>query len=201
MSWPADTDALLDSPSTQERFARDEYMPYWAQPWPAAVILAERVLAGPCGDNRSAIELGCGVGLVSVAAGRVGWRVVASDYDEDAVAFAQYNASRNGLTLSATTTLDYRDPPTGSPFHLVLAADLLYERRHAAPLARWIAAALTPEGTALISDPNRSAADGFPDIAVAAGLDCECEPVETVHPSTGLTVRGRVWTLSQRSGS
>src|SRR5437870_2493483 len=96
LSWPADMDALLDAAETQRRFKQDEYMPYWAQPWPGAVLLAQAVLSGPEGEGRRAIELGCGIGLVSIAAAMKGWSVLASDYEERALQFALLNAQHTG---------------------------------------------------------------------------------------------------------
>ncbi len=67
-AWPADMDVLLDDPRTQQRHNVDGYMPYWAQPWPGAVLLAEAVMGAEPGAGRPAVDLGCGVGIVSVVA-------------------------------------------------------------------------------------------------------------------------------------
>lgn len=195
LTWPEDMEAILDAPRTHERFARNEYMPYWAQPWPASVLLAEYMLRGEAGERRHAVELGCGVGLVSVAAALAGWCVTASDYDEDAVAFAALNASRNGVALEAARSLDFFEPPPAR-YDCVLGADLLYERRLSDPLARWIAAALAPGGFALVSDPNRSAADGFTSALAAHGLGAEIQAVSTTAPA-GLLTRGRIWRITR----
>ncbi|MBP7936947.1 MAG: methyltransferase domain-containing protein [Phycisphaerae bacterium] len=194
LTWPADMDVLLDAPRTHQRFDADGYMPYWAQPWPGAVLLTEAVLAGERGARRPAVEIGCGVGLVSLAAARADWSVTASDYDQDAVAFAALNAERNGLQLAGTRIIDFRQSLDAPLYDLVLAADLLYERRNGQPIARWVASALRPGGTALLSDPNRSAAEGFSDLARAAGLVTSLVDVETIGPA-GLVIRGRIWRL------
>jgi predicted nicotinamide N-methyase len=192
LTWPADVDRLLDLPEVQQRFARDEYMPYWAQPWPAAVLLAEAILQGEDGQGRPAVELGCGIGLVSLAAAMMGWTVTASDYDEDAVAFAAANALRNNVSLAGTARIDFREPLDHPAYDRVFGADLTYERRNAAPLARWLASALVPDGVAWLTDPNRAAGDEFPEHARAAGLRVEVTPVETTAPA-GLYHRGRIW--------
>jgi ETFB lysine methyltransferase len=192
LTFPADVDGMLDLPSVRERFARDEYMPYWALPWPASVLLAETVLGGEAGQGRSALELGCGIGLVSLAAAMGGWAVTASDYDEDALVFARLNAERNGLRLAGVEHIDYRIPLSRPAYDRVFASDLTYERRKAEPVARWLASALRPGGMAVLSDPNRSAGDEFPDHARAAGLRVEVQQVETTAPA-GLTNRGRIW--------
>ncbi len=192
LAWPADMDALLDAPETQRRHDLDGYMPYWAQPWPSSVLLAEAVLAGEPGRGRAAIELGCGVGLTSLAALHMGWEVTASDYDEDALTFASRNARANGFRLAAVKVIDYRQPLPEPRYDCVLASDLLYEKRCCEPVARWIASALRLEGFALLSDPNRTAAESFVEHATAVGLQLEMTPVETTAPA-GLLHRGRIW--------
>lgn len=195
LTWPADMDALLDLPSTHERFARNEYMPYWAQPWPASVLLAEHILGSRPGQGRTAVEIGCGIGVVSVAAALAGWQVTASDYDQDATAFAELNAGRNGVKLAGTDQIDFIEQPPVRKFDAVFAADLLYERRLGAPVASWIAAALTFDGFALVGDPHRSAADEFPEHAARCGLKVEILEASTTAPA-GLLTRGRIFTLS-----
>ena len=192
LTWPADMDGLLDQPDVQERFSKDEYMPYWAQPWPAAVLLAEAILAGDDGHDRRAVELGCGVGLVSLAAARKGWSVTTSDYDEHAIAFAQLNAANNGIPLAGAAVIDFRSPIESPVYERVFGADLTYERRNAEPLARWLASALVATGEAWLSDPNRSAGDDFPSHVRAAGLQIEVRSVESTSPA-GLFHRGRIW--------
>ncbi|MGB9624355.1 MAG: class I SAM-dependent methyltransferase [Phycisphaerae bacterium] len=192
--WPADMDALLDDPRTRERFAREEYMPYWAVPWPSAILLAEYVLTRHRGCGGRAIELGCGVGLVSVAAARAGWSVTATDWDADALKFAAENARANGVSLAGTSVLNWYESYGGPPFELILASDLLYERRNVGPLARWIRAALADGGTALVSDSNRSSADGFAAAAGEAGLSVE-KLAREITPPYGLLLRGTIYRL------
>ena len=90
---PSNGDALLDDPRVIGRFERDEYLPYWATLWPAALFLADVVAAwGPVvtdGARPEVLELGCGLGLAGLVALGLGYCIVLSDYDEDALAFAQ----------------------------------------------------------------------------------------------------------------
>ena len=75
---PKSVDELI----CEEDFAIDERIPYWADCWPSSLVLAERI-ARETGRQRLALELGCGIGLVSLAAARAGFRVLATDYYAD----------------------------------------------------------------------------------------------------------------------
>ena len=82
---PASVDDLI----SEEDFAVDERIPYWADCWPSARVLAEHI-AGSCGGGRRMLELGCGVGLVSLAAAAAGFDVLATDYYADALEFTRW---------------------------------------------------------------------------------------------------------------
>jgi predicted nicotinamide N-methyase len=116
------------------------------------------------------------------------------------LAFAELNASRNGVRLEATQLIDFVEQPPSAQYDCVFAADLLYERRLSDPVARWIAGALNASGYALASDPNRSAASEFPDRLAQYGLVAEMEEVTTTAPA-GLVSRGRIWRIRRASAS
>ena len=121
---PPDLDALIDV----EAFERDERIPYWANVWESALVLAEEI-AGMEPGGRSLIELGCGLALPAIVACRRGFRAVASDYEDDALEGVRYNANRNGAEGLETLLLDWRRLPDDLPmFDLVVAADVLYEK-------------------------------------------------------------------------
>jgi predicted nicotinamide N-methyase len=122
---PVSPDALLD----EEAFARDEFLPYWAELWPAATALASAL---PAVVGLRVVELGCGLGLPSLVAAARGAEVTATDWAEEAVELLRENAARNRLTLHAEVR-DWREP-WPERFDLALAADVLYERRNVAPL-------------------------------------------------------------------
>jgi predicted nicotinamide N-methyase len=159
---PDDPEALLD----EQAFEReDEFIPYWAELWPSALALAAHVSLQDLSGAR-VLELGCGVGLVAIAAARRGARVHATDWSADAVALTLDNAHRNGVVLDAGRADWFRPEslPAG-PFDLVLAADVLYERRNAQPLAELIPQ-LAPQ--AWIADPGRAYAQDFLDAVAPA---------------------------------
>jgi predicted nicotinamide N-methyase len=183
---PRNPDDLI----SEADFARDERLPYWADLWPAAVVLADHLLTerrlmgaapliptedsapdGSASHRPLALELGCGIGLVTIAAMRAGYDVVATDYYEDALLFAARNAWRANGREPATRMVDWRALPDDlGTYDLILAADVLYERPHAMLISALIARALSPDGRALISDQGRVALHDFLDALGPLGL-------------------------------
>jgi predicted nicotinamide N-methyase len=169
---PASAEELIN----EADFERDERLPYWAELWPSARVLAERILRMR-GQGRSLLELGCGAGLVATGASLAGFDVCASDYYADALRFASVNAARNRARAIATRLLDWRAlPPEMDRFDVVVASDVLYEQPYGALVARAIAATLKPEGRALVADPGRVAADAFVESVADEGLTVTGRP-------------------------
>jgi predicted nicotinamide N-methyase len=157
LETPRSADELI----SEIDFERDERLPYWADVWPSSTALAT-VVSGLDGRGRTALELGCGLGLVTVGALRAGFDVLATDYYEDALLFAR----RNGLSAAdrepRTRHVDWRAFPSDlGRFDLVLASDVLYEREYATLVADAIVASLAPGGVALVADPGRVALLSF----------------------------------------
>jgi predicted nicotinamide N-methyase len=124
---PRDAEALLD----EHAFEHEEYLPYWAELWPSSLALA-RVVAARALRGARTLELGCGLGLPSIAAALAGGRVLATDWSPQAVAMARANAERNGARIE-TLVCSWTDPAPlveRGPWDLVLASDVLYEARN-----------------------------------------------------------------------
>lgn len=103
---PKDSDKLLDHPAIHAAFAADEYMPYWADLWPAARMLAKFLLRETWPPGLHALEIGCGLGLPGIAALAQGFHVTFSDYDATAVQAAADNARANGFQDFDTLVMD-----------------------------------------------------------------------------------------------
>ena len=178
---PPDIDALIDVAA----FERDERIPYWANVWESAIVLAEELAAGD-GTGLSLLELGCGIGLPAIVAARRGFAVTASDYEEDALEAVRYNADRNGATGLTVRLLDWRALPADlGTFDRVVAADVLYERHHATALVGVLARTLAPAGVGLVADPGRARAAEFEPDCQAAGLAVERRPARRPLGATG----------------
>jgi predicted nicotinamide N-methyase len=154
---PRNADALI----SEDDYVADERLPYWADIWPSSRVLAEHVV-GMQADGRRLLELGCGAGLVSVAAAIAGFDVTASDYYDDALRFTALNVLVNTGVLIETREADWRRfPHDMGRFDLVVASDVLYEREYATLVASVIDRTLLGRGNARIADPGRLAAPEF----------------------------------------
>jgi predicted nicotinamide N-methyase len=137
-------------------------LPYWAELWPSALALARHLSTRDLADT-SAIELGCGVGLPTITALARGAEVLATDHYEAALDFTAHNAITNLGLEPEISILDWREPDIRGmgTFDLVLAADVLYERKNAAALADLVPKLIAPGGEAIFADPCRDEAPVF----------------------------------------
>jgi len=166
----ADPNALADAVDVSS-FGEDERFPYWAELWPSALALATFLLRTGVGAGADALELGCGLGLAGVAAALNGGQVLFTDFEPDALAFARANHALNLGTPGQTLELDWRAPPQGMTASLVLASDVLYERRFLAPFLRTLAAVVRPGGRAFVAEPGRAIAEGTVEQLEASGFE------------------------------
>jgi predicted nicotinamide N-methyase len=181
---PRDAEALLD----EEAFEREEFLPYWAELWPSSLALA-RTIAGRALRGARTLELGCGLGLPSIAAALAGGRVLATDWSAEAVAMTAANAERNDAAVE-TLVCSWTAPEpllARAPWDLVLASDVLYEARNGDVLLELLPR-LGPE--VWLADPGRPPAAPFLE---AAARDWEIRS----RPAAGLP-QGAVHRLRRR---
>jgi predicted nicotinamide N-methyase len=189
---PAAPEELIDV----SEFNVDERLPYWAELWPSARALAAELLDLPLPPGR-VLELGCGIALPSLALRWRGVQVVASDYYPEALEFARANAAHNRMQPPGTLLLDWRHPPEDlQPFPLVVAADVLYERRNAEALAGLLPRVTAPDGRVLLADPGRTYVQDFRAAMAEVGWAMEetARREERVE-ETGRTASIRLWSL------
>jgi predicted nicotinamide N-methyase len=129
--------------------------PYWASAWPAGSALA-RAVAREDLRGRRVVELGCGIGMPSVVAARVGAGVLATDAAPEAVVYAAHNLALNDV-LGDVAVAAWEDLRVlGAPWDLVLGADVLYLHANVEQLRRLLPELVAPGGEAWFADPGRS---------------------------------------------
>jgi predicted nicotinamide N-methyase len=155
---PPDAEALI----SEESFEHEEFLPYWAELWASAIALAHDVSIRSL-RGRPTLELGCGLGLPSIAAAMAGGRVLATDWSPDAIRATAANAERNGVDVE-TLRCSWAEPEPlveRAPWPLVLASDVLYEQRNVEQLLELLPRLVDETGLVLIADPGRVPAERF----------------------------------------
>lgn len=164
VTYPTDTDLLLDHVSGDA----EQNLPYWAEIWPSGIALAAAIDQQPGRvRNLNILELGCGMGITAAVAVRHGAQLTITDYAPEALALTRLTSLRHaGLEPERARRLNWRrddltDILEHGPFDVVLAADVLYERRDIEPLLRAIEMLVKPSGALWLAEPGREPAKTF----------------------------------------
>lgn len=155
-------DALVQKGSDHED-VKDERIPYWAELWASAVAMAQYLVENQLiTEGVSVTEIGCGLALPSIVAGKMGGNVVMTDYLKDALDFAALNWNQNVKHKKAQTQLlDWRRPDPSVSADILLASDVAYEARAFQPLLNAFKTLLKPHGRIIITEPNRPVSKEF----------------------------------------
>jgi ETFB lysine methyltransferase len=185
---PSDSDAPLAE-------SKEDYIPFWADLWPAARMLARVIVQATWTPGTPALELGCGLGLPGIVAMSRGLRVTFSDYDPCALHVAAANARLNGFSDFEVLQLDWHTPPANSHFSVVFGSDLIYEAAHAEALAPLIKTLLTPDGMCLLTDQNRIPSGALENALRSAKLSFSTKVVRAGEPG-GRREKGTLYRIS-----
>ena len=149
----------------------DERIPYWADLWPSAIAMSEHLVKGKCVTPDMLIhEMGCGLGLPGIVAGKLGGTVLFTDYLEGALDFAKRNWNLNNSLAATFRKMDWRNPDPDLQADLLLASDVAYERRSFEFLPLAFKTLVKPGGKIFVSEPNRLYAQDFFDSLVYDGF-------------------------------
>lgn len=155
---PADIDALLDDVMNDP----EQNLPYWAEIWPSGIALATELLLNPgLVHGKPVIELGSGVGITAAAAMMSAADLTITDYSPYSLMLAEITCLRAGLATPPSRQVNWRDSDahllqySGEQWPVVLAADVLYERRDIEPVLNVLDRITAPGGLVLLAEPGR----------------------------------------------
>ena len=137
---PANADDLI----REEDFVKDERLPYWADVWPSSIILAGKLLELD-GHGKTALELGCGVGLSTLAATSAGFDVLSTTITRRAGCHSRQCLSES-WQIARTRLVDCGTCLWISDFRSIFASDVLYENEYAKLLPILLAACCRSTG-------------------------------------------------------
>ncbi|GAB4380562.1 MAG: methyltransferase domain-containing protein [Calditrichia bacterium] len=181
-------DRLIEQPPDHPE-VKDERLPYWAEIWPSSIALARFLSQKNLIESEARIiEIGCGIGLVGMAVANTSSHILLTDYQPDALLFAELNWLMNLGRSPTLQLLDWRNPAMEERFDVVLASDVIYEKRFFHPLIHTFESLLLPEGHVYLSEPNRPVAHNFFDLLHPAGFDFKKYEVETTYEDKALQI-------------
>lgn len=119
-------------------------------------------------EGRTALDVGCGAGLLTEPLARLGARATGIDAAPENIAAARAHAEGQGLAI------DYRaggvEALAGETFDLVCAMEVVEHVADPAAFVAGLAAALAPGGLLVLSTPNRTQRSRLAMVTLGEGL-------------------------------
>lgn len=138
---------------------------YWNVVWPSALVMSE-YLAKRTADiglrGKSALVIGCGAGLESIVAAKMGAAVRILDHSLEALKLTRENCRFNGIENIKTTKCCWLDAEKVGRLlrhDILIGSDVLYNIGKKETLHRLLGSALKKDGIALFAEPERVGAE------------------------------------------
>jgi len=148
---------------------------FWWGLTTASINLTRWILQGDDLTGKTALELGCGLGLSGIGAMIKGSEVTFSDYMPDALGCAAHNVDINGLdsTKASFLNLDWEAPAKPTSFDLIIGSEIVYDYFFHGSLIRLMEQALAPGGRILLADRKRLVVVRFVGRLLSRGFVCK----------------------------
>jgi len=141
-----DRDRLLGDPAYEP--------PYWALVWSGARLFLPGFLDRHDVAGSRILDVGCGLGVVSLVLAAAGAQVTALDRAGPALEFVSRSTERNQLRVEICP-MDLADLSSERRFDHVIAAELLYEREGFPALAEDLIKRVSTGGRLTVVDAHR----------------------------------------------
>jgi predicted nicotinamide N-methyase len=125
--------------------------PLWAKIWKASWILAGHLADMPVDASKRILEIGGGVGLVSIVAAAFGHQITMTEYNPDALNFARANACRNHCPEFPIFKLDWHHSELTDQFDMIVASEVTYKEEDFTPLTQLFRSNLKPGGEIILA--------------------------------------------------
>lgn len=171
--------------------------------WPSSLHLASALAKRAVNPYEKILEIGCGLGLASLVAHRLGANITACDRHPKAKLFLEENLRLNNLAKLPFRHGQWGEHPTPSimdtgaelltkKYDLVIGSDLLYEPDMPKALARFIDEHAKSAAEVWIVDPNRGYRSAFNRKMHIFGFQLSSEEALTQTQLTDEKYRGRL---------
>ena len=152
---PKDLHRFLNTDDVMQAF------PLWAKIWPASWILAGYLAEMPVAPEKRFLEIGGGIGLVSIVAATFGHHILMTEYNPDALQFARANALINQCPQLNIQKLDWHRPRLSGQFDCILASEVSYRKEDIQPLQMLFKNSLKTGGDVILAGEMRKLSKDF----------------------------------------
>ena len=129
--------------------------PLWAKLWESSLILADTLAGMSPEEGKRHLEIGAGLGLVSIVASTFGHDLTMTEHNPDALEFARANALLNGCPDLTIMDLDWNEPRLVDDYDYILGSEVAYHERNFQALLRLFNTSLKPHGEIILCEGMR----------------------------------------------
>jgi predicted nicotinamide N-methyase len=155
-------------PKNIDRFVHAEDVfsdfPLWSKIWEASIVLADHLAGIPVDQDKHFLEIGGGMGIVSIVASCFGHRVTMTEYNEDALNFARANSERNPApspSLLEIEHLDWFSPSLQGTFDYIVGSEVIYKEEDFQPILNLFQSYLKKGGQIMLAEGARKTSIEF----------------------------------------
>jgi len=153
---PKSLDRFIDPENVLNNF------PLWAKIWEPCLILADYLASMPVNPEKRFLEIGGGLGLVGIVASSFGHKVTMTEYNHDALNFANANVHINNCSSNIEIKeLDWNKPELKGTFDRILGCEIIYKKESFYPILRLFQTYLKEDGEILLSERARKSSIEF----------------------------------------
>lgn len=135
--------------------------PLWPKLWRASWILADYLADKPVEKNKTFLEIGAGLGLVSIVACCFGHRITMTENNPDALQFAHANAHLNNCPRLPIVELDWNYPHLTGSYDYIVASEVVYNTADFSPLVKLFQTYLKSDGEIILASELRKTSGEF----------------------------------------
>lgn len=146
---PASIDSFINPDNMMDNF------PLWAKIWEASGVLASYLTRLVPDPSKTMLEIGCGLGMVGIAAAKAGHHITMSELNPDALNFARANALANGCPQVAIHSLDWNAPSFEQRFDYIVGSETVYKSEDIDGLDNLFQGCLNPGGMIILAEGVR----------------------------------------------
>ena len=152
---PKDLQRFLNADDIMQEF------PLWAKIWPASWVLAGYLAEMPVASDKRFLEIGGGIGLVSVVAAAFGHDIIMTEYNPDSLQFARANALINKCPQLNIQELDWNRPRLPGQFDYIVASEVSYRGEDIQALQKLFKSSLNSDGEVILAGEMRRLSKDF----------------------------------------